>query len=59
MSAPDNVLAFAGLVLVGGVALGVAVVSAVRDSVWWGIARGLANGKRARLGRFVRSVRRG
>lgn len=59
MSNPSNALAFVGLALVGAVVFGFAVASAVRDSDWWVIARGSATGKRDRLIRFVRGVRRG
>lgn len=54
-----EVLVIVGLVLVGALLLSFGVADAVRDSDWWVIARGTASGKRARLVRLVRGVRRG
>lgn len=59
MSDPSNVIAVVGLVLIGVFVLAYGVADAVRDSDWFVIARGMASGKRARLARAVRGVRRG
>ncbi len=59
MSDPGNALAFVGLVLGGALVFGSDVASAVRDSDWWVLVRGSAAGKRDRLLRFMRGVRRG
>lgn len=55
----STVVALAVFVGLGLMIVGVQAVAIIRDSDWWVIARGIASGKRARLGRFMRGVRRG